>query len=67
MRYTFTCEPDPDDPEFWSIFIDNGAGCSAEVCGKIGSEKVARWVHLSMQALTQEGICHLWGVDKLER
>lgn len=62
MQYSFTCEPDPDDPEFWSIFIDNGAGCSAEVCGKIGHEKVARWIHRAMTELPQEAVCGLWGL-----
>lgn len=41
MTITYYVDNDPDDPDFFSVFMDNGKGCSAEIAGKISEAKTA--------------------------
>lgn len=61
-HFTFTLEHDPDDHEFRSIFIDNGYGTSAEICGKMSSRKFGLFLLGELRKLSQEEIHRLFNI-----
>jgi hypothetical protein len=64
MPYTFDVQADPDnDDGSCSVFIDNGQGCGAEVCGKITSPKIALFITNFLNTLEQEQIKEVWDIQ----
>jgi|HubBroStandDraft_3_1064219.scaffolds.fasta_scaffold00002_5 hypothetical protein len=63
-KYTFDVQSDPDnDDGSCSIFIDNGLGSGAEVCGKIASPKVATFIAAYLNTLQQDQIKEVWDIS----
>ena len=56
MTYTFDVQDDPDYEGFFSIWIDNGQGCGAEIAGKTGSRLAADCLCAYLNSLSQERI-----------
>lgn len=51
-KYKFTLEHDPEGEDgFYSVFVDNGEGCSAELAGRIGNKAVAEVIVGALQLL----------------